>query len=244
MKPDTDSIVAEILKENPELALTEASLRALVVELQATQPVVAVDPAFKARLRAALLSETYQPKARAVQLPWWLLYTVPVGITALLLLVVQPESVTAPLEPTTTNTETFESAPTMMKMEDEGVMRMMDTGLAEDVPFAEPAPLDGTDFFTAAFTPDYQYVRVSFAEVTRAAFIAVIGKEGRVATSGLLLPGEHVDVLIPVTAAIPPGTSYGAYLYYDNGDGAFVMGDEMGAIDNYGAPIAVTLKAE
>ncbi len=100
MKPDIETIVQDILKDTPELALEAEAIRVLVSERVAKQPTVAVAEAFRARLRAQLVSAAVVPQEKRALLPWWLVYTVPVGLTALLLLVIQPPYATAPVIPT------------------------------------------------------------------------------------------------------------------------------------------------
>ncbi len=240
MKPDTDTIIAEILAEHPELASEESSLRALVVELEGSRPNVSVDAAFKQSLRNRLMAEgVAKPKKSAAVLPWWLLYTVPVGITALLLLVVQPESVTAPQAPS--GEALYESAPTMMKME-EGAARSMTAPVADEES-AMLAPAGTNDFFTAAFTPDRQSLRVSYLTLSAPAYLIVSGRDGVVAQSSLMLPGEHTNLIVPFAGGLVSGAAYEAILYYDNGDGVYTEGFEVMAVSTAGTPVSVTLIA-
>lgn len=263
MKPDIDTIVEDILRDNPELVPEAEALRVLVSELAAKQPHITVDEAFKARLRAKLVSgAVVAPATKRSVLPWWLIYTVPVGVTALMLLVIQPPYATAPVMPTdieTTETSdtaesietgSFDAAPAMMYMETEPAMkgsggdtaRSFETGVAEDTMLIE-APAGNSDYFTAELTPDRQAVRLVHLSVANPAFVSIGGPQGEVVVSGLFLPGEHVNVLLPVKGGVVRGGTYTAILYYDNGDGRYTEGFEVMALDASGTPISMTLVA-
>ncbi|MFZ2253293.1 MAG: hypothetical protein WAW13_03960 [Minisyncoccia bacterium] len=247
MKPDIDIIVKEILAENPELALEASALRALVIELSEKQPLVTVDPAFRARLRAELLKGAVTHKEKRSTLPWWLIYTVPVGVTALLLLVMQPSYTTTPIEPT--STDSFDVGPSMMQIEGGATMKApngsnlsREAGFSEDT-MAGSAPFSSNDFFTAAFMPNRQAVRFSYLSLSVPAFISVSGPEGNVLVSELILPGEHTNLVLPVIGMITSGADYTATLYYDNGDAVFTEGNEIMALNPTGTPISMILVA-
>ncbi|MCU0678457.1 MAG: DUF4115 domain-containing protein [Candidatus Pacebacteria bacterium] len=245
MKPDIDTIVKDLLAAEPELTLEASALRALVAELTEHQPAVTVDAAFRARLRSELLEALPAPKVSRtrVQLPWWLIYTVPVGVTAILLLVVQPTPTTLP----PTAPDSYESAPAMYEMEPGASKRSgemseesMSTGLADDT-MSFPAPVGTNDFFTAAFTENRDAVRVAYVSVSAPAFIRVTGDTGEVLVSKLLPPGEQTNIELSLPSTVTVGVTYTATLHYDNGDGVFSAVDDMPALDTAGTPIAMTL---
>ncbi len=265
MKPDIETIVQDILKDTPELALEAEAIRVLVSELVAKQPTVAVDEVFRARLRAQLVSAAVVPQEKRALLPWWLVYTVPVGLTALLLLVIQPPYATAPVIPTvpeaapsTLNTEapeavetgSYDAAPSMMRMETAPAMKVgggdamqtFETGLAEDAVEAV-MPASVSEYFNAEFTPDGQAVRITHLSLAVPAFVTVSGPEGVVTVSGLFLPGEHASTLLPLSSGIRSGEVYTAVWYYDNGDEVYTEGFEALAVDWTGAPISMTFIA-
>ncbi len=243
MKPDIDKIVEDILAADPELGLEASALRALVAELSEYQPVVAVDAAFRNRLRSELLQAVPAPKTSRHALPWWLIYTVPVGVTAVLLLLVHPSPTTLP--PATT--DSYETAPATLEMDAGASKRSgdmsdesMSTGLADDtMPYG--AQEATSDFFTAAFTDSRNSVRVSYVSVSAPAFIRVTGEAGEVVVSDLIPPGEqtNIEILLPVT--VSAGATYIATLHYDNGDGVFNQTDDMPAQDGAGLPVSMTL---
>jgi hypothetical protein len=245
MKPDIETIVKDLLAAEPELSLEAPALRALVTELTEHQPVVTVDAAFRARLRSELLRAVPAPKASRtrVQLPWWLIYTVPVGVTAVLLLIVQPTPTTLP----PTAPDSHESTPAMYEMDPGASKRSgemseetMSTGLADDT-MSFPAPVGTNDFFTAAFTDNRDAVRVAYVSVSAPAFIRVTGDAGEVVVSELLPPGEQTNIELPLPGTVIAGVTYTATLHYDNGDGVFSEIDDMPAINTSGTPITMIL---
>ncbi len=247
MKTDINKIVKEVLAENPDLSLEVSELQALVSELSEKRPSVTVDPVFRARLRAELLSRSVSHKEKRSVLPWWLIYTVPVGVTALLIFVIQPTSTTAPLVPT--NTDSFDSAPSVIQMEEGSMMKAVDesnpsheAGYSEDVTEASES-FGSNDFFTVAFTPDRQQVRFSYLFLSAPAFISITGPEGIIFTSNLFLPGEHTNLMLPLNVIISSGATYTATLYYDNGDTVFTEGEDIVALNPTGVSISMTLIA-
>jgi hypothetical protein len=264
MKPDIDTIVKDLLTQNPDLAIEASTLRALVAEMVAHQPVVSVDDAFRARLRAELLARVAVPKEKRLALPWWLIYTVPFGVTAVLLLVVQPSPSSVPIPPAATptpdarttgdvppDTATYESAPAMM-------MDMGDMGggaskkaaessdAATSASFAEDAmlydaPTVASDFFTADFTPDRKAIQFTYMVVSAPVFVRITSPDGSTLASGLLAPGEYTDLLLPMGTTIARGGTYTATLYHDNGDGVFTMDGDTPVLDASGSPVSLTL---
>ncbi len=245
MKPDIDLIVKDILAEDPELGLEADSLRALVVELAEKQPAVTVDATFRNELRTKLLYELHAQKHKRAKLPWWLIYTVPVGVTAILLLVVQPSPTTIP--PAPTSTDSYDVAPAMLEMDSPASKRSvemadpaMSAGMAEDSAMYA-APTATNDFFTAAFSENRATVRIAYVSISASAFIRISGPQGDVLVSDLLLPGEQTDLELRLNTPVTRGTTYTATLHYDNGDGVFDAQTDVSALDAAGMPISMTL---
>jgi cytoskeletal protein RodZ len=244
MKPDIDIIVKDILAEDPELGLEVSALRALVSELAEKRPDVTVDATFRNELRTKLLHELYVRKEKRTRLPWWLIYTVPVGVTAMLLIMVRPTATVVPTMPAPTSTESFDAAPAMLEMERGASKRsaeMGDAAASADASMMYEAPAGSADFFTAAFTSDRMAVRLAYVSVSTPAFVVVTDATGVVATSDLLLPGEQTNLELLLAKAATPGATYTATLHYDNGDGVFNTVDDMPALDAAGLTISMTL---
>lgn len=240
MKSDIDSIVADICAADPELAKDETFVRSLVSELTTKQPTVTADPAFRARLRNELLARAASHTTRTT-LPWWFIYTVPVGVTVLLLLLVKPDLSGVPspiaehdaLAPTTVS----------LKVDDSADSALSTTALTGPDMSAKSAPV-ASDFFTATLDRTTQTIVIGYASLTQAGFIVVTDPTGITATSTLLLPGEYEHVTLRATTPIESGVLFTATLYYDDGDATYTDGADIIARDPRGEPIAVPLVSE
>jgi hypothetical protein len=240
MKPDLDSVVAELCALDSDLAKDPVLVRQIVEELQRSTPRVAIDDAFRARLRAELL-RTPSAVAHKQQLPWWLLYTAPVGVTILLLMLVRPDFAPAPQ---VVPEAAPEAAPgTMMKMDTMMSDEAFGTGPAEES--LETGMADGaTDYFTAALAADSTTVTITYLSLQTPGFIVVTDAVGTlVAVSGYITAGEHTNVTFEAPAPFASGTLYTATLFYDDGDGVYTEGIDTPAFDMLGAPIALPLMA-
>lgn len=264
MKPDIDTIVKDLLTQNPDLEIEAGVLRVLVAEMVAHQPVVSIDDAFRARLRTELLEHAVAAKRQRPALPWWLIYTVPFGVTAVLLLVVQPSPSSVPIPPAATpttdtrtigdvppDTATYESAPAMMMdmgdMEGGASRKAAESSdAATSASFAEDAMLYdaqpvASDFFTADFTPDRQAIQFTYMVVSAPAFVRITSPDGSTLASGLLAPGEYTDLLLPMGTTITRDGTYTVTLYHDNGDGVFTVDGDTPVLDASGVTVSLTL---
>lgn len=263
MKPDIDIIVKDLLAQNPDLEIEAGVLRVLVADMIAQQPTVNIDPAFRARLRAELTRRAPASKEKRLALPWWLVYTVPFGVAAMLFLVIQsPQPVMPPVVPantsidsnTNTDSAATEVAPAMMQADMEmsagkrGGMPTDDAagtsaGLADEAMMYQ-MPVDAHDSFAADFTPDRKAVRFSSVSVSAPAFVHITGERGGSLTSNLIMPGEHTNLFVPMGRTATRGETYTATLYYDNGDGMFLPAEDVMAYDAAGMPMTVTFIAQ
>ncbi len=262
MKPDIDIIVKDLLAQNPDLEIEAGVLRVLVTDMLAKQPTVSVDPAFRARLRAELLRRAPAAKEKHLGLPWWLVYTVPFGVAAMLFLVIQsPQPGMPPVVPANTsidtNTDTDsaipEMAPAMIQADMEMGAGKRAVPPADDAAtsagFADEAmmyqmPVGANDSFAADFTLDRKAIRFSYISVSASAFVHIKGARGGELMSGLILPGEHSNLFLPIGTTATRGETYIATLYYDNGDGMFLLQEDTMVYDALGMPITVTLIAQ
>ncbi len=263
MKPDIDIIVKDLLAQNPDLEIEAGVLRVLVADMLAGQPTVSVDPAFRARLRAELLERVSAPKEKPLGLPWWLVYTVPFGVAAILFLVVQPSPTSVPLPSAPTmDTRTMGDVPPDTTPDESAPAMMMDTGMgggaskksvessdaatsagfADEAMMYEAAAVAG-DSFVATFTKDRKAIQFTTIVVSAPAFVRITSPDGAALVSGLLAPGEYTDLLLPMGTTVTRGGTYTATLYHDNGDTVFMAADDLPVYDAIGMPITVTLIA-
>ncbi len=240
MKHDIDTLVADICTSHPELMQAETAVRAIVKELLVNQPVVRVDDVFRARLRQELLRQAgAQFKSKSV-VPWWVIYTLPVGVTAILLLVVYPNLEQSPLPPTQMDTMSPESS--SLQMNEQATDQMESASLKQGDTGTE-ASMMATDFFTATFSDDFKSVKVAYAIFSQPGFITLFGPGGVVATSDLIASGEHLDIVIPLNSRIQSQVIYTATLFYDDGDGIFTHESDPMAYDQSGQPVMVQMVA-
>jgi len=243
MKHDIDTLVADICASHPELAGDVSAVRALVTELIDRQPTVSIDATFKANLRARLLATAPRPTTPKLAVPWWFIYTVPVGVTALLLLVIAPNLATAP-QPTTIPNSIAPEADSSLKIapDDAGTRTMLNTTMDADTMATESVSTT-VDFFTATFADSNHTLTISYLSLSQPGFVVLTGPEGVVATSELLLPGEYTEHTVPITLPLTPGTTYTATLHYDNGDDVFTPDFDFPALNQFGEPVNMPLVA-
>lgn len=242
MMRDIDTLVTDICNTYPELAGEIASVRALVTELIENQPTVDINEAFKSRLRTKLILEANNRPKPLVAIPWWFVYTVPVGITAILLIIVYPNLATAP-QPLAPTADMVSPAGSMMKLGEEEESFDSHSTFMENNEVQTKRMMVVPDYFTATFMSNSQSIKVAYATVSQPGFIVLSGPEGVVAHSELLLPGEYMDLVLAVARPVQPGVTYTATLYYDNGDSTFSTEADFGASDSSGQLISMPIVA-
>jgi hypothetical protein len=238
MKTDIDTLVKDICAAQPELAEDAVAARALVAELIEHQPMVPIDESFKLRLRTELVDQVKRRSAQKAGLPWWLIYTVPVGVTAVLLLMVYPDLVSSPSQVPMTDMA-YPARDASLKMDEESARTW--SADMEDGDIEAESNMVSTDFFTASFSSNRLFVEVAYLNLSQPGFIVVRGREGMVAISDPILPGEHTGLSISMAQRAIPGAAYTATLHYDTGDGLFVEGVDPVAYDQFGQPIQMQL---
>lgn len=241
MKHDIDTLTADICTSHPELAQDSTVVRAVVTEFLAHQPEVVVDAVFKANLRAELMSRIDRRSPSKTQLPWWLVYIVPVGVTAILLLVIQPQLAPSPQQ-SLVDDVVYPAADSSLKMHEESEQGMRSAATMSSDSVAETAE-SATDFFTAAFLPNAQSVRVAYLSLSQPGFIVVSGEAGVVVASELIHPGEYIDMTLPLQVPAVSGTTYTVTLFYDDADGVFVEGLDTSAVDRSGGVVSMQIIA-
>lgn len=242
MKHDIDTLVADICAAYPELAGDAVAVRAIVSELVASQPTVTVDESFKTQLRAKLLMKSVEQRSvKKNTMPWWLMYTVPVGVVAVLLLVVYPDHATAPQQPVGIEM-TYPAADSSFKI-NQDAMQDERSAVMETADMDGAATFASSDFFTATFVSERSSVRVSYITLSQPGFVVVSGESGVVAMSEILIPGEHTEVEFAVSTQVQSGKAYTATLFYDNGDGVYTEEFDFVAYDLSGVPVSMQIVA-
>lgn len=236
MTHELEKLVHELCAFDSELAKDPKVIRHIVEELEHSKPGVVIDDAFRTRLRSELM-RTYSntkpvPNNR---LPWWVLYTAPLGVTALLLIIIRPAltppSDIAPLHtPETATGDMMKMGPTTADDANsrEATGDMLQTNTMQS----------NTDYFTASIANET--VLVTYLTTTQPSYIVVTDSASAVlAVSELLNPGEHTSYTFTARTSFASGTIYTATLHYDNGDGVYTQGDDVSATDMSGVPLSL-----
>lgn len=228
MTPELEKLVNELCAFDSELAKDPKVIARLVAELQHAKPGVVIDDAFRMRLRDELLrTYTNTKPVPNNRLPWWILYTAPLGVTALLLILVRP-ALTPPSDmvplhtPETATGDMMKMGPTTAddSYSREATGDMLQTNTMQSK----------TEYFTASITNDS--VLITYLTATQSGYIVVTDSAGEVmAMSELLNPGEHTDYTFAARMPFKSGTIYTVTLHYDNGDGIYTPVEDVPVID-------------
>jgi hypothetical protein len=203
------------------------------------RPQVVIDDAFRARLRSELLQSApakAKTKAKPSPYPWWLIYTAPLGVTAVLLLLLQPTLTEAPHG-------LFESpmvpSSSSLQMESDADSFDAYSTMSKEAGLREETAYDNPDIFTASISADRTTLEIGFISLSRPGFVILSSEDGVVAESELILAGEQENISIPTKQSLQSGIIYTAMLYYDNGDGVYSEGQEEIALAEDGNPMVV-----
>lgn len=258
---DKEQLLREILELEPDLRSKENEVRTLVFSMLEHKPKVFPNVAAKLLIRARLMAEFETGLPKSVPSPWtdWLWYMAPVGVAAVVILMMIPslpgpttsfvpgsnippvirsgggETLTAPktvpVSPAATKMESAEVAP-------EADMKMMalpvnDSGLA----LRQEGELIEVELFSATSAV---FSRVVVAEPS---FVVVRNVEGGVvfASSDTLAQGVYLGLELSITDKLVPGM-YEAFLYRDIGsDNVIESGTDPIVLNADGSPYVVSL---
>jgi hypothetical protein len=240
MENTLEKIITDLYTLEPALADKDREVRLIVETLLNARPGIVPDAAFRAALRAKLLEEAAvpQPKTLIPGLPLWMVYLTPVGVAAVLLVMLLPyQPVHAPMPVPIPLPEVSTEAADVIP---EGATLMKRSAPAEDTALFESAqpmqmsadslPVNMIDVPPQLAANDFT---VSALTVTAPTFVVVLaaGLDGQPSTkilsvSALIEPGSYEQFVIPLEFALEPGINYFVTLYQDNGDGTFSRTDD------------------
>jgi hypothetical protein len=245
MQPNLETILSDIYELEPTLQGEAEAVRAIVTALLDNKPNVVLDAAFAARLRAELMqgkvgAASAVTSSGATVSPLWMWYAAPVGVFALLMLMLVPKYVHSPVfQPVPQSTD--ETAPTILPMQmsepaadvvpGAATKRMADPAADSVMDVAatslmmEPAGVPVDTYYIPTQLPGSE-VFVEYATVSAPAFIVVFAGDP-----------ENSLTLLGVSPLIVPGATYVAALYYDDGDGVFDMATDIPMLDAAGLPL-------
>lgn len=265
MDTQTD-ILDDIYRLDPSLREEDEAVRALVTDLLAKRPLVVPDQAFVARLRAELVGATVANPG-LVRSPWYF-YAAPVGVFALLLLMLVPRYVTSPTESVITpalDTGVTEVAP---EGTDDRVRTFAPTVDGVDTPVgtspsmksagggvAETAPAAGSDMSLMALPVSEAETNLLIVATQRPgtkvdveslystvpALVVIYRGADVIGVSEPVSPGIMTHATVLLAAPTKSEEELTAVLYADNdGNGIFTPGTDMMQTDGYGNAIQQT----
>ena len=249
MKDSLELIIKDIYTLDPSLVEQDGEVRALVSAFSEQKPVVVVDAAFVQSLRADLVKPArVMPVAVLTKSPWWMVYGAPVGVLALLLIMLIPKT-----EPVHNEVPTIAPSPVReadMYFEsysdgaEEETKRSAPAGGAAESMMMEAdtmmmsAPVSGDTFQISTQAPGDTVV-VDFASLEQAGYLVIQAytEEGPgevLGTSPLLAAGMIEQVQITLNVTTEPDQTFFAVLYHDDGDGLFSPEADMMVYDQSG----------
>lgn len=238
MKTEIDIIVEDICASDPALAGEAVLVRKIVMQLMENRPHAEVNDAFRTRLRQELLqSISVQKNTKSTLSPWWFIYIAPVGVTAVLLILFQPTLTQAPQDSYETSSMPAESS---LKMDDSAGREEQFRAMNPEADMDSGYAYGGADVFAISTTPDRAGFVLDYISLSRPGFVVVTTSQGvKVATSDLVPDGENEGISLPATRPLQKGVIYTAHLYYDNGDGVYIEGEDELVLDEKGEPLTV-----
>lgn len=255
MEDHTEKILQELFVLDPALKADESLVRALVAEMLAHKPSIVPDASLKAAVRARLLAamatSTTETKSGFV-LPWWLVYSAPVGVAAVLFLLTAPGYSPAPdlnFAPTTMPEAYKGGAPAIYSesavdvgaptndtglyqkttpgAESDAAVRSMtmpeDMGEGIMTEMAEPEAVLSSSLYIGQQQPG-MVVSIAEAAFTAPAFVLVRDLTTRevVGVSELYSEGTLYSQVFLIKQPLLAERVYEAAVYLDDGDGVFV----------------------
>lgn len=237
MEDQIQKIVQELFELDPELRTEEVLVRKLVLEMLESRPAVMPDAALKATVRARLLATLATSKTEAKTgfvLPWWLIYSAPVGVAALLFMLTTPGNgpiilapySSVPVEEMAPMSEPAVSAKGSPEMDSAAGMRSMtmptDMGGDMMVESPEVQVYEASTLIVGSQVPGMT-VLIEGGLLTNNAFVTVreLATGTIIGVSEMKLSGEMAGFLLPLISPTEAGMVYEAAIYFDDGDGLF-----------------------
>lgn len=227
MHTQVEKIIDELYAVDPSLREHEADIRALVTTLIETKPEVVISETFVRSLRERLVSEaTRTVLAKDAPVPglsWWMLRLAPIGVLAVITLMLLPEPAGSP-----TPLPYSERGGMEVKTESDAIFKTSAVApTAPAVGLSNPVTLSSVTIERAGFIVIHKDANGALGEV--------------VGVSKLLFPGTTVGVQINLLRGIHESESFVGVLYADNGDGLFNEKDTLVNDMQNGTPLYIPL---
>lgn len=250
MPDNLEQIVKDLYELDPTLRSEDKAVRELVASLLANKPVVLPDQTFVEDLRAKLLvTHSAKPVSNRPIISPWLMYFAPVGVMAILLLMMVPKPLSHQVLPTMTD----EVLPFNSSVESqvENTDEAADSKRSFMAPEVAPASVemrtmemavpaqDTVETFNISTQLPGQIIKVDFATFTGATFLVIQkdrqGYPGEVVGVSQVLNGQMEGFEIALMTMMLEGEAFFATAYRDNGDGIYTPGKDNVVLDVTGS---------
>jgi hypothetical protein len=243
-----ENILNDIYALDPSLREQEADVRALVLAFLAEKPTIQIDKQFASSLRESLVvSKLIEKKAAQNTLPRWMMYLTPVGVAAVIILMLipnRPVSVSPTALPVPAVMEDNVESEMVPELYDAPSAKRSAETVNEDASMmmqmsADSVPMDSLGIGTQM--PGKTFL-VDFASLNQSGFLAIQeyinGEMGEiVGVSPLLVAGLTEQIEISLTITTQADQTFYAVLYYDDGDGLFDKELDTMVLDSAGLPL-------
>ena len=264
-----DKIVNELILLDPNLKAHVAELRVLVTDMKAKAPSVVLNADFVTSLRARLMIAHHTKARTSKNLNWWMLRLVPLGMVALIVLVlVKPSPYVQELEmevPVANDTNVSDDADSA-RSTDMNVNTMMAPEVAPlEMSGGESADSSSGDVYMKSapmkavapptlpspltVSPQVQgvSVRIDSVVLTEPGFVIVYtylpnGREKVIGVSPYLNPGTTTNIPIYLSTRTMIGGTYVVTAHHDGGNHVFTYGEDKPFLDEYGNPVTQGLE--
>jgi hypothetical protein len=240
MPNNLELIIKDLYELDPTLRLEDKAVREVVTSLLANKPVVLPDQVFVENLRAKLLvTHSTKPVNERLIISPWLMYFAPIGVVAVLLLMMVPKPLSHQAVPTMTDeVSPFDSSADVRL---ESSSEATDSSRSFVAPKTTPAdemrtmemalPVSETgDTFNIYEQLPGQLVRVYFASFVGPTFLVIQkdrqGYPGEVVGVSQVLNGQMEGFEIALMVKMLEGETFFATAYRDNGDGIYTPGKD------------------
>lgn len=254
MKDSLELIITDIYTLDPSLVEQDGEVRALVSAFSEHKPEVRIDAAFVQSLRADLLKVVpVAPvlSATSTPSPWWMVYAAPVGVLALLLLMLVPKAtpvienevpvdVPAPVMEADMYMEQEDGAVEMKRsipVEPEGATMMME---ADTMMMGAPV---ASDSFQIGTQEPGRVVLLDFVSLSEPSFVVIQaytpeGPGEVIGVSPFLTAGDAQLLEVKLTVSMDADQTFYAVLYRDDGDGLFSLTADSLVYDQSGVALS------
>ncbi len=263
----TEKLVNELIQLDPTLKAHEGELRVLMNELKMKTPTVVLNTDFVTSLRARLIVAHHTKEQGTKNLSWWMFRLIPLGMVALIVLVlVKPSPYVQELEidtPSATrvsedvDNDSARSADMNTMMAPEVAPPLMGGGgesadsstgdmYMKSAPMKATAPALPSPLSVSPQSPGAS-IRIDSVTLTEPGFVVVYtylpnGREKVIGISPYLNPGTTTNIPIYLSSRTMSGGTYVVTAHQDGGNRVFTYGEDKPFLDEYRNPITQTLE--